>query len=90
MNNNNLKTTVSNKLKECRLKAGLSQFDVTLRMVFRSKDRISKWEKGTRLPSLINLFKPSEIYKVTYKELYPEVMEEILRSQIQPLNLPRE
>ena len=88
MKNNNIK--ISNNLKECRLKAGLSQFDVTLKMGFRSNDRISKWENGSGLPSLINLFKLSDIYNVTPKELYPEIAEEVLQSRTHPSDLPHE
>jgi transcriptional regulator with XRE-family HTH domain len=84
MQNNNLKIPTSNKLKECRIKAGLTQFDAMLRLGFRSTDRISKWEKGTRLPNLINLFKLAEIYHVTPKELYPEITQTILQSQSLP------
>lgn len=73
MHNNILTLPKTNKLKECRVKVGLSQFEVTVRMGFHSTDRISKWEKGTRLPSLVNLFKLAEIYHVTPKELYPEI-----------------
>ena len=86
MQNNNFKIPTSNKLKECRIKAWLTQFDVILRLGLRSTDRISKWEKGTRLPSLINLFKLAEIYKVSPKELYPEIAQAILESQTPPVD----
>ena len=76
MNNNNLKLPLSNKLKECRINAGLTQYDTMIKMGFRSTDRISKWENGSGLPSLINLFKLAEIYKVSPKELYPEITQQ--------------
>jgi transcriptional regulator with XRE-family HTH domain len=53
-----------------------------LRLGFRSTDRISKWEKGTRLPNMINLFKLAAIYNVSPIELYPEIAQTVLRSHI--------
>jgi transcriptional regulator with XRE-family HTH domain len=89
MQNNNFKIPTSNKLKECRMKARLTQFDAMLKLGVRSTDRISKWENGTRLPNLINLFKLAEIYGVTPKELYPEIAQVILLSQTPPEDLSR-
>jgi transcriptional regulator with XRE-family HTH domain len=88
MQNNNLKIPTSNKLKECRIKAGLTQFDAMLRLGFRSTDRISKWEKGTRLPSLVNLLRLAEIYQVSPKELYPGIGPATPSTQRQPPDLP--
>lgn len=77
----------NNKLKECRLKAGLTQFDVMLRLGFRSTDRVSKWERGSRYPNLINLFKLAKIYNVPPGEFYPEIMEQAvgLRTPLEDL-----
>ena len=71
MKNNNIK--IQNKLKEYRIKSGLTQFDVMLKLGFRSTDRVSKWETGKMLPNLINLFKLAKIYGVTPTELFPEL-----------------
>ena len=88
MNNNNLKLPLSNKLKECRIKAGLSQFDVMIKMGFRSNERISKWENGTKLTSLVNLFKIATIYCVSPKDLYPEITQIILENEKHQMDLP--
>ncbi len=66
MNNDNIK----NKLKEYRIKAGLTQFEVMIKLGFRSTDRVSKWENGNGLPGVINLFKLAEIYRVPPQDLY--------------------
>jgi len=71
MKNNNIK--IENKLKECRLKAGLTQFDVMIKLGFRSTDRVSKWENGNGMPGVINLFKLAEIYKALPQDLYPKL-----------------
>ena len=36
-------------------------------------DRISRWENGTAMPSVVNLFKLAAIYEVMPHELYPEL-----------------
>jgi transcriptional regulator with XRE-family HTH domain len=51
MKNNNSQNTITNKLKECRVKAGLTQFEVMLKLGFHSIDRLSKWEQGHQLPN---------------------------------------
>jgi transcriptional regulator with XRE-family HTH domain len=73
MKNNNIK--IQNKLKECRIKAGFTQFQVMLKLGFHSTDRLSKWEQGHQLPNLINLFKLAKTYNVTPNELFPEISE---------------
>ena len=62
-----------NKLKEYRLKAGLTQTAVVaqLGLASGSQDRISKWEHGVAAPSLENLCKLCRIYQATLGELYP-------------------
>jgi transcriptional regulator with XRE-family HTH domain len=73
MQNNNSQNTITNKLKEYRIKAGLTQFDVMLKLGVRSTDRISKWERGRKYPSVVNLLKLAKIYNVHAIELYPEI-----------------
>jgi len=86
MQNNNSQNTIPNKLKEYRVKAGLTQFDVMLKLGVRSTDRISKWEKGRKYPNVVNLLKLAKIYNVHPIELYPEIG----LPQILPEDLPRE
>lgn len=74
MKNNNLQNTIPNNLKEYRVRAGLTQFDVMLRLGLKSNDRISKWERGTKYPNVINLLRLAKIYDVHPGELYPKTV----------------
>lgn len=71
------KQPIPNMLRHYRKQAGLRQVDVAAKLGFVSADRISRWEKGQSLPSVINLFKLSAIYKVPAEELYREVFNSI-------------
>jgi transcriptional regulator with XRE-family HTH domain len=62
-----------NNLRSLRTQAGLLQADVAKALGLASTDRISHWEKGQAVPSIINLFKLSALYKVSPEELYPEL-----------------
>ena len=64
---------IPNKIKEYRIKAGLTQFDVMLKLGVKSTDRISKWECGSKYPSMMNLLKLAKILDVQARELYPEI-----------------
>ena len=64
---------IPNKIKEYRIKAGLTQFDVMLKLGVKSTDRISKWERGSKYPSMLNLLKLARILNVQAPELYPEI-----------------
>ena len=71
---NKRKDIVPNNLREYRLKAGLTQKQVANMLGFASEERISHWENGNNVPSLINLFKLSNIYRATPFHLYEEVL----------------
>jgi len=61
-----------NKLRELRIKNGLTQKDLIKKLnLSNSQNRVSKWERGTAVPSLENLSKLCRIYNVEIKELYP-------------------
>lgn len=55
----------------------LSQVAVSKLLGFSSSDRVSHWEKGTNIPSLINLLKLSCIYKTPIEVLYKEYAEKM-------------
>ena len=65
-----------NKLKEFRIKAGLTQKQVAEKLGLQCEDRLSHWEKGNAAPGLTNLFKLSVLYNASPQELYPEMLEE--------------
>ena len=69
--NTHTKTRVPNNLRECRRKAGLTQYDVMVKLGLKSMDRISKWENGLKMPSVKNLLKLTTLYGIQPKECYP-------------------
>lgn len=64
---------MTNTLRFHRSRVGLFQKDVAKALGLECMDRISHWENGIAMPSVINLFKLSAIYGVLPHELYPEL-----------------
>ncbi len=62
-----------NSLREQRTKAGLLQRDVAKLLGLDCADRLSRWENGQAVPSIVNLFKLASIYKIEPHLLYPEL-----------------
>lgn len=60
-----------NNLKKLRLKYHLRQLDVARQLGVKSEDRISHWERGTSVPSVPNLFKLCDLFKVDPYDIYP-------------------
>ncbi len=54
----------NNNMKAFRRSLGLRQEDVAKALGFCTSDRISHWELGRAIPSIINLFRISKIYNV--------------------------
>jgi transcriptional regulator with XRE-family HTH domain len=70
---NQRKDIVRNKLKEYRIKAGLTQMNVTTKLNLQnSQNRISRWEAGIAIPSLQNLKRLSRLYKTKIENLFPD------------------
>ncbi len=63
----------NNNLKSFRLKTGLTQQQVATHLGFHTNERISKWEKGTKSPNLMNLVRLCELYNTSPKSLYPSL-----------------
>lgn len=59
-----------NRLKEFRKAKKLRQTDVAKYLGFKSTDRISRWEKGTMYPHVLNFLKLIELYEVEAGEVY--------------------
>ena len=68
------KTFTLNKLRFYRERAGLTQKDVAAALGLDCTDRISRWENGVAMPSVPNLFKLADIYKVMPHEMYPKLV----------------
>ena len=64
---------IPNNLKSFRKRDSLRQQDVSEKLGLNSIDRISRWEKGLSIPSIINLAKLANLYHVSPQELYPEL-----------------
>jgi transcriptional regulator with XRE-family HTH domain len=60
-----------NRLRECRLDAGLRQRQVVELLGLASANRLSHWENGLAEPNLKNLLKLSRIYNMDVELLYP-------------------
>lgn len=73
--------TIANDLKVIRIRKGLLQKDVAKKLGFTSTERISKWEKGRAVPSLINLLKLSVIYNEYPNEFYKELFSRLLSNE---------
>lgn len=60
--------------------------EVALLMGLKSASHISHWEKGRKLPSLINCFKLAAVIKCTpdilFNELYKQIQSEIHRRKV--------
>jgi transcriptional regulator with XRE-family HTH domain len=73
-------TFVANNLRKCRKDAGLLQREVAQILKMDCADRISHWENGIAMPSVVNLFRLAIIYKVLPHELYPGLYQVLQRS----------
>lgn len=68
---------IANNLREYRTRVGLRQIDVAERLGLDYADRLSRWENGLNLPSIMNLFKLSILYKTSPERLYSELYQSI-------------
>jgi len=62
-----------NSLREHRQKASLLQRDVASKLGLDCADRLSRWENGCAMPSIVNLFRLAALYKTQPEALYPEL-----------------
>jgi transcriptional regulator with XRE-family HTH domain len=69
----NSNTIILNNLRSHRIQAGLRQLDVAWALGLESPDRISRWENGTAVPHLVNLFKLAALYKTQPEKLYADL-----------------
>ncbi|MBA4850474.1 helix-turn-helix transcriptional regulator [Emticicia sp. BO119] len=63
-----------NRLKEIRNSLGLTLQQVADRMDKKCIDRLSEWERGINMPSVLNLITLLKIYEVSIEEIYPELL----------------
>lgn len=73
----------NNRLKEFRLKKQFWIKDVARILNMQCESRISKWEKGTAMPSVENLFKLASLYDVLPHTIYPQLYPELQGDRLQ-------
>jgi len=61
---------IPNNLRKYRKAIGLKQREVARILNLKSSGMISRWEKGVRLPSLLNAFKLAGLYCVLVDALF--------------------
>lgn len=71
------KEIIPNNLKAFRLKAGLTQKQVAEKLGLQCEDRLSHWERGVAIPSIINLSKLCRVYNIAIEEAYPTLSKAI-------------
>jgi transcriptional regulator with XRE-family HTH domain len=76
----------ANSLRFHRTNAGLRQTDVARLLGLDCADRLSRWENGLAVPSIVNLFKLATVYKVEPRELYGELYQSITNEQLRAFN----
>ena len=57
-------------LKECRVKAGLTQRDISAKLGYTSPQFISNWERGKSQPPLNVVRKLIKLYSINRDELF--------------------
>jgi transcriptional regulator with XRE-family HTH domain len=76
-----------NKLRFYRERAGFLQREVADALGLDCMDRISRWENGLNMPSIVNLFKLADVYKTTPRDLYPELVKTNKQEEHMPMEL---
>ena len=65
---------IPNSLRRYRKLSGYDQKDVARILGFKSSGRISRWENGMAVPSILNLIKLSVIYNTLMDALYIDLV----------------
>ena len=71
------KGQIKNRLWQARKQTGLGQKDVAFLLGHHSISQISRWERGKRIPSTIEVLKLSIIYRRLVNDLLREYYEEL-------------
>ena len=67
--------SLGKRIKEARLKAGLSQ-EKTAELLGLSRQAVAKWESGRSAPSTANLLKLAALLQISVTELTGESLDE--------------
>ena len=80
---------IPNALRKFRKTNGYSQKRVALLLGIRNAGMISRWEKGSRLPSPVNMFRLAVLYRTMVDALYSDLIL-VLRREMQAEREERE
>ena len=76
-----MKTThpkpIPNCLRKYRRARGLKQREAARILGLADSSLVSRWEKGVRLPSTVNLFKLAAVYRTLVDAIYIDVLRDI-------------
>ncbi len=64
--------SIPNTLKECRLRAGLTQKQVSNFLGLQCESRLSNWEHAKCLPNIKTILRLAKIYEVKVEDIFPE------------------
>ena len=67
------KNRFPNKLKSYRRSCGYSQKKVARILSLADTSTLSRWEHGVATPSIVNVFRLSQIYRTLPQDLYDEL-----------------
>jgi transcriptional regulator with XRE-family HTH domain len=65
---------IPNVLRKYRRASGLKQLDVAQILGMKSSSRISRWENGEGIPSVVNVFKLAILYRVMVDSLFIDLI----------------
>ena len=84
--------SILNSLRKIRMERMLDQLQVATALGISSTTKLSRWESGKTLPSLVNAFRLAGLYHVLvedlFKELYDKIREEVIRDESQAARAP--
>lgn len=79
-------------LKAARVKAGLTQKEVSDRLNYKTSQFVSNWERGHSIPPLNALKTIAKLYKVNLNDLFEQILsasifltEQLMRKQFSQL-----
>ena len=70
-------TYIPNNLRALRKTAGLKQQELATKLGLIAFDRISRWERGLSYPSVEQLVKLCELFRVQPIDIYPELFKDM-------------
>ena len=71
-----MKKIYKNNLKQLRTQNNWIQNEIAVILSLQCTNRVSRWEQGTSLPNMINLFKLAKLFNVLPHEIYPDLFQE--------------